>query len=76
MTANPDKAQPFKLASLCEKMIKIIIADDQDLIRQGISALLAYQDDLEIVAQAALGKDSIGKRKAESKECNSGNRAC
>ncbi len=40
-------------------MIRLILADDQPLFRQGLAALLALEDDLEIVAEAAHGKDAI-----------------
>jgi DNA-binding NarL/FixJ family response regulator len=36
-------------------MIKLIIADDQDVVRQGLTALLSYQSDLQVIAQAADG---------------------
>lgn len=39
--------------------IKVIIVDDHALIRDGISAVLRYEDDIEVVAEAANGLDAI-----------------
>ncbi|CAN5862127.1 response regulator [soil metagenome] len=36
-------------------MIRIVLADDQDLIRGGLRAILDAEDDLEVVAEAASG---------------------
>lgn len=40
-------------------MIKVLIADDQEVVRHGMAALLAYQNDLEILSQAAHGEEAI-----------------
>jgi DNA-binding NarL/FixJ family response regulator len=39
--------------------IRIVLADDHPLLRQGISALLADQPDMELVAEAATGREAI-----------------
>lgn len=36
-------------------MIRVVLADDQDLIRAGLRALLDAEDDIEVVAEAADG---------------------
>ena len=36
-------------------MIRVVIADDQDLIRGGLSAILDAEDDIEVVAEVADG---------------------
>ena len=44
--------------------IKVLVADDHALFREGITALLAGYDDLEVVGEAADGKqavDQVGK---------------
>ncbi len=41
--------------------IKILIVDDHALMRDGISALLALHDDIEIVGEASEGKEAIEK---------------
>jgi DNA-binding NarL/FixJ family response regulator len=40
-------------------MIRILLADDQALIRSGIRALLEAEDDIEVVAEAADGKQAV-----------------
>jgi DNA-binding NarL/FixJ family response regulator len=40
-------------------MIKVLLADDQSLIRQGLRALLELESDLEIVAEAENGEIAI-----------------
>jgi DNA-binding NarL/FixJ family response regulator len=41
-------------------VIKIVIADDQDLVRSGLSALLACEPDIAVVGEAADGKHAAG----------------
>lgn len=41
--------------------IKILVVDDHAILRDGIRALLALQDDIEIVGEAAEGKEAIEK---------------
>lgn len=40
---------------------RIVIADDHSLVREGITALLKLHDDVEIVGEAADGKEAIEK---------------
>jgi DNA-binding NarL/FixJ family response regulator len=40
-------------------MIKILLADDQPLIRSGIRALLEAEDDIEVVGEAADGRQAV-----------------
>jgi DNA-binding NarL/FixJ family response regulator len=44
--------------------IRIAIADDHPLLRQGIAALLTDQPDMQIVAQASTGLEAIEKFRA------------
>ena len=39
-------------------MIRVLLADDENLIRTALASLLAIQDDLEVVAQAASGDEA------------------
>jgi len=41
------------------KKIRVLIADDHTLVRDGIRALLALASDIEVVADAANGKEAI-----------------
>ena len=40
-------------------MIRVVIADDHPLVRQGIRALLEKSDDIEVVGEAADGLEAI-----------------
>ncbi|MCW2865157.1 MAG: two-component system regulatory protein [Actinoallomurus sp.] len=40
-------------------MIRVLLADDQQLIRSGFRALLDLEDDIEVVAEAADGKEGL-----------------
>jgi DNA-binding NarL/FixJ family response regulator len=40
-------------------MIRVLLVDDQALIRAGFRALLAAEDDIEVVADAANGQDGV-----------------
>lgn len=42
-------------------MIRVLIVDDQELVRQGLSGLLATQPDLQIVGEAASGQSAIAQ---------------
>jgi DNA-binding NarL/FixJ family response regulator len=41
--------------------IKVVIADDHTLVREGIIALLRLYDDVEVVGEASDGKEAIDK---------------
>ncbi len=45
--------------------IKVLIADDQRLMREGLATLLTLSDDIEIVAQAGDGSEAIELAKAQ-----------
>jgi two-component system response regulator DesR len=40
-------------------MIRVLLADDENLIRSALAALLSMEDDLEVVAQAASGDEAL-----------------
>jgi DNA-binding NarL/FixJ family response regulator len=40
-------------------MIRVVIADDQQLIRAGFSALLASEPDIDVVGEAATGTEAV-----------------
>jgi DNA-binding NarL/FixJ family response regulator len=42
-----------------QPMINILIADDQDLFRQGLATLLNLEEDLQVVGQASNGQEAI-----------------
>jgi DNA-binding NarL/FixJ family response regulator len=40
-------------------MIRVLLADDQELVRAGFKALLDAQDDVDVVAEAADGRQAV-----------------
>ncbi|GIG93383.1 response regulator [Plantactinospora endophytica] len=42
-------------------MIRVLLADDQALIRAGFRALLSAEDDIEVVAEAADGEQAVAQ---------------
>jgi DNA-binding NarL/FixJ family response regulator len=40
-------------------MIRVVLADDQALVRAGFRALLAAQDDVEVVGEASEGEEAV-----------------
>ena len=40
-------------------MIRLLLADDENLIRSALAALLSLEDDLEVVAQAASASEAL-----------------
>jgi len=45
-------------------VIRILLADDEHLIRAALAALLALEDDLTVVAQAATGAEALAMARA------------
>ena len=45
-------------------MIRVLLADDQALLRAGFRALLDAQDGIEVVGEAADGRDAVGLTRA------------
>ena len=44
--------------------IKIIIADDHTIVRQGLSHILSFEDDIEVIAEVENGHEAIEKVEA------------
>lgn len=44
-------------------MIRILLADDQDIFREGLAAMLSIEPDLEIVGAANQGQEAIALAK-------------
>ena len=42
-------------------LIKILIADDHSMVREGLKQLLELEDDIEVIAQAGNGQETIEK---------------
>lgn len=45
-------------------MIKVVLAEDQSMLRSALTALLALEEDLEVVGQAADGVDALRQVRA------------
>lgn len=41
-------------------MIRVVLADDNPVVREGLAALLGVVDDFEVVGQAATGAEAVG----------------
>ncbi|MBI4331457.1 MAG: response regulator transcription factor [Chloroflexi bacterium] len=48
------------------KKIKVMIVDDHAILRDGIKALLSLQEDMEVVGEAANGKEALEKTREVS----------
>jgi DNA-binding NarL/FixJ family response regulator len=46
-------------------VIRVLLADDQPLVRAGFRALLERADDIEVVAEAATGRQAVEQTRAE-----------
>ncbi len=46
--------------------VRVLLADDENLIRSALAALLALEDDLEVVAQAASGSEALAMARAHT----------
>jgi DNA-binding NarL/FixJ family response regulator len=61
--AGPDSADGLPTGDGCgkegRKQIRVVIADDQALIRAGLRALLELQDDIAVVGEAETGDEAI-----------------
>lgn len=44
-----------------DNKIKVLLVDDQKMIRQGFSYVISLQDDMEIVGEAADGKEAVAQ---------------
>lgn len=40
-------------------MIRVLLVDDQPLVRSGFRALIELEDDIEVVAEAADGREAL-----------------
>ena len=45
-------------------MIRVVLADDHHLVRQGLRALLEKAGDIEVVGEAADGQEDLQRRAA------------
>lgn len=43
-----------------QRKIKVLVVDDHPVVRAGLGAIVSYQDDLELVGEAATAAEAIG----------------
>jgi DNA-binding NarL/FixJ family response regulator len=53
---RPETAEPLPHA---ERPIRLLVVDDQPLIRRGLAVMLGTESDIDVVAQAADGEEAI-----------------
>ena len=44
---------------MIDSSIKVLIADDHDLIRQGLKSILNYETDISVIGEASNGKEAL-----------------
>ena len=47
-------------------MIRVLVADDEPLIRAGIRMILTSAEDIDVVAEAGNGRDAVGLARAHA----------
>jgi two-component system response regulator DesR len=55
VNGQPDPAQPGEPAAA----IRVLIAEDQTMIREALAALLSFEDDIRVVAQVGRGDEVV-----------------
>ncbi|MFD3451869.1 response regulator [Streptomyces sp. NPDC058691] len=45
-------------------MIRVLLAEDQSMVREALAALLGLEDDIEVVAQVSRGEDAVAAARA------------
>jgi DNA-binding NarL/FixJ family response regulator len=60
---NPEALVPLleRLLDRTTRKIKVLVADDHAIVRDGIRALLGVQKDMQVVGEAVDGKDALEK---------------
>jgi DNA-binding NarL/FixJ family response regulator len=44
---------------MSDRRVRVLVAEDQAIVRDGLAALVSYQDDLEVVGCAADGEEAV-----------------
>src|SRR5512147_2422220 len=56
---SPSQGEGWGEGRLMTNKIRVLLADDQDIIRTGLTIILNHQDDIEVVGQAADGVEAV-----------------
>ncbi len=43
--------------------VRVLLVDDQELVRRGLAMILAAEDDLEVVGEAGTGREAVAGRR-------------
>src|ERR1700733_3821935 len=57
--AAPQRAAASRLARRMTRPISVLIADDQDLVREGLRMLLEAEPDITVAGEASTGSEAI-----------------
>jgi DNA-binding NarL/FixJ family response regulator len=49
-----------------KKKIKVLVVDDQDMMREGIAAMLSYHEKIEVIGQAGDGVEALRQAKKQN----------
>jgi len=53
------RSRQTDLSRTCMRKIRVLLADDHTVVRQGLRALLAAEDDIEIIGEAENGRQAL-----------------
>jgi DNA-binding NarL/FixJ family response regulator len=56
---QPDADDNDAVDGVASGGVKIVIADDQELVREGLAMIIEAEDDMEVVAHAATGAEAV-----------------
>ena len=48
---------------MSKKPIKLLVVDDQNIVRKGIRALLEQVDDIDVIGEASNGEEAVAEAK-------------
>ncbi|HNY41943.1 MAG TPA: response regulator transcription factor, partial [Bryobacteraceae bacterium] len=57
----PDQTPEEQTAAAAPRKIKVMIADDHPIVREGLRKLLLLEDDIDVVGEACDGRDLLDK---------------
>jgi NarL family two-component system response regulator LiaR len=51
------------MATMSNNLIKVLVVDDQNIVRKGIRALLEQVDDIDVIGEASNGEEAVAQAK-------------